>query len=221
MQNNYKHKKFPDLVPLFPLPGALLLPNSKLPLNIFEPRYLEMVEDVLKSSFRFIGMIQPQKRKETKDGKSHLSFHRVGCVGRISSFSETEDGRYLITLEGASRFEFVETIDDGKPYITGRVNWEKYKDDLVPSEVMKSFDRKEFLVALKKYFDSAQISSDWEVLKEAEVDILINSLAMLCPFDPEEKQVLLEAETLLHRKAVLLTLMKLSSGKSVENEYVQ
>tara|TARA_B100001250_G_scaffold406921_1_gene426774 strand:- start:456 stop:1118 length:663 start_codon:yes stop_codon:yes gene_type:complete len=217
---NYIPKTFPSYIPLFPISGALLLPHSKLPLNIFELRYLEMIEDALRSPFRLIGMIQPRRFIKEKTKIKHNSFHKVGCAGRISSFSETDDGRYLITLVGVSRFEFQEIQEIEKPYVKGKVNWSKFDNDLLEPKKIKNFNRKEFLNTLKKYFDSAQISSDWHVLQDVRDDVLINSLSMLCPFDPDEKQVLLEAETLFHRKKILLTLMELSSEKSQNNEYI-
>ena len=214
----YSLEKFPNNIPIFPLPGALLLPDSKLPLNIFEPRYLEMVEDSLKTDCRFIGMIQPKKNEKIE---STQSLHRVGCAGKISSFSETDDGRYLITLKGISRFELQDIEKKETSYVKGKVKWSKFENDLVPTKPIKNFNRLEFLNTLKKYFESAQISSDWEILENAEEDVLINSLSMLCPFDPDEKQVLLEAETLFHRKNILLTLLNLFSEKGQRNEYVQ
>ena len=214
----YSSELFPNNIPIFPLPGALLLPDSKLPLNIFEPRYLEMVEESLRTELRLIGMIQPQKNEKNRG--SH-AFHSIGCAGRISSFSETDDGRYLITLTGISRFELQKIESKGAPYLKGKVNWNKFEDDLVPAKPITNFNRKEFLNTLRKYFESAQISSDWEILEHAEEDLLINSLSMLCPFDPDEKQVLLEAESLSHRKNILLTLLNLFSEKGQKNEYVQ
>ena len=214
----YSLETFPNNIPIFPLPGALLLPGSRLPLNIFEPRYLEMVEDSLKTELRLIGMIQPQKNGKIEGDPS---LHSIGCAGRISSFSETDDGRYLITLAGISRFELKEIENERTSYIKGKVNWKKFENDLVPPKPIADFNRKEFLSSLRKYFESAQISSDWEILENAEEDVLINSLSMLCPFDPDEKQVLLEAETLFHRKNVLLTLLNLFSEKGQRNEYVQ
>ena len=215
---NYNLKTFPNNIPIFPLPGALLLPESKLPLNIFEPRYLEMVEESLKSELRLIGMIQPQKKEKIEGDQS---LYNIGCAGRISSFSETDDGRYLITLTGISRFELLEFERKENAYLKGKVNWDKFENDLVPQKPLKDFNRKEFLNTLRKYFESAQISSDWEILEHAEEDVLINSLSMLCPFDPEEKQVLLEAKTLFHRKNILLTLLNLFSEKGQRNEYIQ
>tara|TARA_Y100001968_G_scaffold331366_1_gene385811 strand:- start:2919 stop:3566 length:648 start_codon:yes stop_codon:yes gene_type:complete len=214
-------EKLPENIPLFPLPGALLLPNSRLPLNIFEPRYINMVDDTLATKHRLIGMIQPVKINNESSQKKTNKYQKVGCAGRIVSFTETDDGRYLITLEGVSRFIFRKEIEHQKPYISSEIDWGCYKNDLVPFEGMNSFDRNGFLETLKKYLDSAQIASDWEVLKKAREEILVNSLSMLCPFEPEEKQVLLEAETIVKRLDVLVTLMKLSSENDLENQYVQ
>jgi Lon protease-like protein len=214
-------EKLPENIPLFPLPGALLLPNSRLPLNIFEPRYIKMVEDALATKHRLIGMIQPIKLNIGDSLKEANKYQKVGCAGRIVSFTETEDGRYLITLEGISRFKFSKEIETQKPYILSEIDWGLYTNDLVPFEGLNSFDRNGFLEILKKYLDSAQIASDWEVLQKAREEVLVNSLSMLCPFEPEEKQVLLEAETIVNRLDVLVTLMKLSSENDLESQYVQ
>ena len=214
-------EKLPENIPLFPLPGALLLPNSRLPLNIFEPRYINMVEDALATKHRLIGMIQPIKLNIGDSLKEANKYQKVGCAGRIVSFTETEEGRYLITLEGISRFKFSKEIETQKPYILSEIDWGLYTNDLVPFEGLNSFDRNGFLEILKKYLDSAQIASDWEVLKKAREEVLVNSLSMLCPFEPEEKQVLLEAETIVNRLDVLVTLMKLSSENDLESQYVQ
>ena len=214
-------EKLPKNIPLFPLPGALLLPNSRLPLNIFEPRYIRMVEDTLATKHRLIGMIQPIKLDKRNKLTRTNKFQKVGCAGRIVSFTETEDGRYLITLDGVSRFKFRREMEDQKPYILSEIDWDFYSNDLVPFEGINSFDRNGFLEILKKYLDSAQIASDWDVLKKAREEVLVNSLSMLCPFEPEEKQVLLEAETIVKRLDVLVTLMKLSSENDLESRYVQ
>ena len=214
-------KALPQNIPLFPLPGALLLPNSKLPLNIFEPRYVNMVEDTIATKHRLIGMIQPVKINTGKELSEQNKYQKVGCAGRIVSFTETGDGRYLITLEGVSRFNFMNEVEHQKPYVLSQVDWSFYKDDLAPLENMNGFDRNGFLEILKKYLDSAQIASDWEVLRKAKEEVLVNSLSMLCPFEPDEKQVLLEADTIRNRLDVLVTLMKLSSENDLESQYVQ
>ena len=214
-------EKLPENIPLFPLPGALLLPNSRLPLNIFEPRYVNMVEDTIATKHRLIGMIQPARINIETEHRENNKYQKVGCAGRIVSFTETSDGRYLITLEGISRFNFKNEVEHEKPYILSRVDWDFYRKDLVPFEDLNGFDRHGFLEILKKYLDSAQIASDWEVLKKAKEEVLVNSLSMLCPFEPEEKQVLLEADTIRNRLDVLVTLMKLSSENDLESQYVQ
>ena len=214
-------KKLPQNIPLFPLPGALLLPNSRLPLNIFEPRYISMVEDTIATKHRLIGMIQPVKINTGKELSEQNKYQKVGCAGRIVSFTETGDGRYLITLEGVSRFNFRSEVEHQKPYVLSQIDWSLYKNDLTPLEDMNGFDRNSFLEILKKYLDSAQIASDWEVLKKAKEEVLVNSLSMLCPFEPDEKQVLLEADTIRNRLDVLVTLMKLSSENDLESQYVQ
>ena len=214
-------KKLPQNIPLFPLPGALLLPNSRLPLNIFEPRYVNMVEDTIATKHRLIGMIQPVKINTGKEISEKNKYQKVGCAGRIVSFTETGDGRYLITLEGVSRFNFMNEVEHQEPYVLSQIDWSFYKHDLTPLEDMNGFDRNDFLEILKKYLDSAQIASDWEVLKKAKEEVLVNSLSMLCPFEPDEKQVLLEADTIRNRLDVLVTLMKLSSENDLESQYVQ
>lgn len=195
----------PQKIPLFPLPGALLLPRARLPLNIFEPRYLAMLDDALKSDHRLIGMVQPHEQSEP-DGTERL--HQIGCAGRIISFSETDDGRYLITLGGVSRFHLRARQDGFTPYLCGEVDWSGFDADMNPSEEDPGFDRSAFLATLSRYFDAVDLSSDWDSLKEADPELLINSLSMLCPFEREEKQALLEAPSLTTRRETLVTLME-------------
>lgn len=199
----------PDVLPLFPLPGALLLPRGRLPLNIFEPRYLAMFDDALKTDGRLIGMIQP-----AVDSGERL--HAIGCAGRITSFTETDDNRYMIQLTGVSRFRLSKEMDGFTPYRRAEVNWEGFERDLGRAEKDEAFQRDAFLSLLVRYFDVAELSTDWESLKEAEEELLINSLSMLCPFEPEDKQALLEAPSLTTRRETLVTLMEfaLASGRS-------
>jgi len=194
----------PDTIPVFPLPGALLLPRARLPLHLFEPRYLAMLDDTLKTSHRLIGMVQPWDVPGT--GEKRL--HAIGCAGRVTQFSETEDGRYMITLAGMSRFRIRQEISGFTPYRRCDVSWEGFEADLGPSERDKAFDRERFMDLLARYFDALDLSTDWESLKEAEDELLINSLSMLCPFDPEEKQALLEAPSLATRRETLVTLIE-------------
>lgn len=203
----------PDKIPLFPLPGALLLPRARLPLQIFEPRYLAMLDDVLKSRDRLIGMIQP---RPGSDGQPRLA--AIGCAGRVTAFSETDDGRYMITLAGISRFRLLREISGFSPYLSADIRWEGFERDRGPLEEDPEFDREAFLRTLGRYFESQQLATDWESLKEAGDELLVNSLAMLCPFEPEDKQALLEAPSLAARRETLVTLMEFalrSGGEEV------
>tara|TARA_A100001011_G_scaffold202308_1_gene210685 strand:- start:3834 stop:4487 length:654 start_codon:yes stop_codon:yes gene_type:complete len=215
----YDVNNLPKEIPLFPLPGALLLPKSKLPLNLFEPKYLTMLNDVLKTEDRLIGMIQPVSTPEGRTGSRQL--HQIGCAGRIVSFNETKDGRYLITLEGISRYRFKNISEGFYPYTKGNVSWESFSEDLEKTKPDKNFNRTEFLEILSKYFAAAQLSSDWSSLKEADEELLINSLSMLCPFDPEEKQALLEAPSLEYRRETLVTLMEFNLQGGIDEETLQ
>jgi hypothetical protein len=218
MARKFSLADLPDAIPVFPLPGALLLPRARLPLNIFEPKYLAMLEDILKTPDRLIGMIQPIVMPE---GKSTGRLHQIGCAGRVTAFQETEDGRYLITLHGVSRFRITEMLDGFTPYLRARVAWQSFERDLGRAESDSSFDRPEFLGVLARFFETAQLSSDWDSLKEAEEELLINSLSILCPFDPEEKQALLEAPTLENRRETLTTLMEFSLRGGSDDGAVQ
>lgn len=195
--------ELPEKIPLFPLPGALLLPRARLPLQIFEPRYLAMMEDTLKTPERLIGMIQPRPRPA---GGHTLA--AIGCAGRVTAFSETEDGRYLITLTGISRFRLLREISGFAPYLSGEVRWDDFTRDRGAAEHDPAFARDDFLDLLRRYFSEQQLSTDWDSLSEAEDELMINSLAMLCPFEPEDKQALLEAPSLQTRRETLVTLME-------------
>ncbi|MDE0591083.1 LON peptidase substrate-binding domain-containing protein [Halocynthiibacter sp. C4] len=201
----------PSNVPLFPLPGALLLPRGRLPLQIFEPRYLAMLEDCLKTSHRLIGMIQPISDQEDDSGQDEKTvpiMHKIGCAGRVVSFSETVDGRYMVTLAGISRFRLREANESFAPYLTADVSWKGFERDLGGIETDSSLNRDRLLTLLEKYFNSEELETDWESLKNAEDELLINSLSMLCPFSSKEKQALLEAEDLASRRETLTTLME-------------
>jgi uncharacterized protein len=205
MVKKFSLADMPDVIPVFPLPGALLLPRARLPLNIFEPRYLAMLEDTLKTPDRLIGMIQPVVGPESTD-RGRL--HQIGCAGRVTAMQETEDGRYLITLQGISRFRLIRQEESFKPYLQAQVVWTSFERDLGREETDVAFDRQAFLSVLARYFDTAQLSSDWDSMQEADEELLVNSLSILCPFDPEEKQALLEAPTLANRRETLVTLME-------------
>ncbi len=211
-----KAADLPDTIPVFPLPGALLLPRARLPLHIFEPRYLAMLDDTLKTGHRLIGMIQP---REVPGGERKL--HSIGCAGRLTAFSETEDGRYMITLSGASRFRVTKEVSGFTPYLRAEVNWDGFDRDLGGTEADLRFQRKPFLDLLARYFAAQGLSTDWESLKEAEDELLINSLSMLCPFDPEDKQALLEAPSLTTRRETLVTLIEFAMRSGSGEEMMQ
>ena len=204
MPRRFALADLPETIPVFPLPGALLLPRGRLPLNIFEPRYLAMLDDCLKTDHRLIGMIQPF---ESREGEAPR-LRQIGCAGRVIAYSEAEDGRYLITLAGVARFRVREEVEGFQPYRRVKADWTSFERDLGRSEDDPAFDREDFLGTLKRFFSVAQRSSDWDTLQEAEPEMLINSLAMLCPFEVEEKQALLEASSLTERRETLAALMQ-------------
>ncbi|MDO5621478.1 MAG: LON peptidase substrate-binding domain-containing protein [Paracoccus sp. (in: a-proteobacteria)] len=188
----------PAALPLFPLPGAVLLPRGHLPLHIFEPRYLQMIEDVLKTPDRMLGMIQP-----LGDGLA-----RVGTGGRIVAFSEEDDGRLMISLRAVSRFRLIEAQEGFAPYLRGQVDWSGFDADKGPEEQDRDFDREPFLKRLGQYMAEHELTTDWQALSGAADEVLINALSQLLPLPPEEKQALLEAATLAERRALLAGLIE-------------
>ena len=192
----------PQIAPLFPLSGVLLLPGGQLPLNIFEPRYLNMVDDVMGAE-RVIGIVQTQGGERARP-----SLAPVGCLGRVTSFSETSDGRYLLTLTGVSRFRLGPELNMPTPYRQARLDYGPYAGDLEPSDEAVA-GREEMLAALKAYLERRGLAVDWEAAGGAPVEALANSLAMALPFGPQEKQALLEAASLAERIAVLNALLRM------------
>ena len=212
-----KLSDLPDTIPIFPLPGALLLPRSRLPLHIYEPRYLAMIEDAMKTSSRLIGMIQPYDAPGAA-GK----LHAIGCAGRLTAFSETEDGRYMVTLSGKSRFRVIKEVEGGfTPYRRCEISWQGFERDLGPVEKDKGFDRKVFMDQLNRFFADQGLSTDWDSLRDAEDELLINSLSMLCPFEPEDRQALLEAPSLSTRRETLVTLIEFALRGGTGEEVMQ
>lgn len=207
------HPDLPDVIPIFPLPGALLLPRAKLPLHLFEPRYLAMLDDAIKTDGRLIGMVQP-------NGEDRL--HAIGCVGRVTALSETEDGRYMITLSGQSRFRILEEVEGFPPYRRARVDWAGFEADLGEQEDDPAMDRGGLMTLLERFLEDRGLNTDWDSLSEAEPEMLINSLSMLCPFEPEERQALLESPTLTARRETLVMLIEyaLRSGDD-DNQVMQ
>lgn len=198
------HDQLPETIPVFPLTGVLLLPKGKLPLNIFEPRYLNMVQDALATN-RLIGMIQPRD-----GGAGHNPpLYETGCAGRITSFSETEDGRFLITLTGISRFRVTSEIATTRGYRRAVADWGPFAADMAEDEPC-DLDRTRLDGLLRAYFKQQGISANWESVSQAPLDRLVTSLAMICPFDPPEKQALLESPDLNARARLLLALVEMA-----------
>ena len=196
----------PTEFPIFPLPDAVVLPGGRLPLNIFEPRYVALVEDALGQD-RMFGMIQPDaSRAPTPTGPG---LYRVGCLGRITSFSETDDGRYLITLTGLSRFAVAVELEMLRGYRRVRGDVARFARDLEPDG--DGINREGMLRALRAYFATRGFDANWEAINEMPDGTLVSTLAMVCPFEPAEKQALLEAETTAERSRALLALLEMGA----------
>ncbi len=195
-----------ETLPIFPLPGVLLLPRGQLPLNIFEPRYLAMTRDALAGD-RLIGMVQPSDRHQPLSGSPPV--YPTGCAGRITSFSETEDGRFLITLTGLCRFRIGEELPPASGYRRVVPQWDEFAGDL-RSEREPGFDRDRLIRGLRSYFDRHQIKAEWNAISSVPGERLITSIAMVCPFEPSEKQALLEAPDLEARARLLTAIVEMA-----------
>jgi Lon protease-like protein len=207
-------QRFEDLpveIPVFPLSGVLLLPRGRLPLNIFEPRYLAMVDDALKGD-RLIGMIQPMAEPP--------AVFSVGCAGRIVSFTETDDGRYQLVLAGLCRFRIVRELAMQRGYRRVQPGWQSFAADL-NHETCERFDRARFTRILQAYFRRQGLSADWAAIESTPDERLLTSLAMICPFEPQEKQALLEAPTLSERAQIMLTLLEMAVAQAADPEQVK
>jgi len=201
----------PAQIAVFPLRGAILLPRARLPLNVFEPRYLALLDDVI-SSTRVLGILQPVETghgtPESPEGLS-LPLKRIGCVGRVTAYQELDDGRLMISLTGVCRFETVTEIEKSQPFRTFSVDYTPFADDLKRGEGEQSVDRPNLLRVLKNYLDANRLDADWDAISNAPTEMLINSLSVISPFGPEEKQALLEARDLKTRAEVLATLAEM------------
>jgi Lon protease-like protein len=198
----------PPVIPVFPLTGVILLPRARLPLNIFEPRYLAMIDAALAGS-RLIGMVQPKAAGEDMAAKPEL--RDIGCVGRIVEFSESEDGRYLITLAGIARFKLREEFDVSTPFRQVAADYGPYARDF-DTDVSEDIARERLLTALKPYLDEREMRTDWKSVMEAPAETLVNALCMLCPFGPSEKQALMEANGLRERAETLTALIEMANA---------
>ena len=197
----FDFRDLPPTLPLFPMPSALLLPGSQLPLNIFEPRYLAMIEDALQTPERIIGMVQPLN----DDG----TLFDVGCAGRISYFQESGDGRYMIALTGICRFTLqAEQLTD-RGYRRATIDWGRFADDLKSSDD-RIADRDRLLDVMKKYFSVMSFEADWTQIEQSGNEQIMNTLAAVCPFDVAEKQALLEAQGLAKRADLLIAIMEMA-----------
>ena len=206
MRRYHAYSDLPHSLPLFPLTGAMLLPRGHLPLNIFEPRYLEMVDYALQGD-RLIGMIQPVENEETTL-RPRLS--QVGCAGKITAFQETGDNRYLITLQGVCRFRLTGEMDSATAWRAGFCDFAAFAGDLAENPA-EEVPRQRLLTALKTYLTNRDMQADWSSVLTAPAEALINALAMMCPFAPAEKQALLEAESFHERASTLLALLEMGS----------
>lgn len=194
----------PEILPVFPLTGALLLPFSHRPLNIFEPRYLEMVDFAL-STDRLIGLIQPEDTSE-ESPQGQVPLHKVGCLGRITHFEESGDGRYFIILEGVARFHIREELDQGTPYRVAKISAAGFEGDFIRNDGEDAVDRARFVKMMRDYAEFASIELNWEEIERTGTADLVNFCAMVSPYGPAEKQVLLEAKTLNDRAETLIAM---------------
>ena len=201
---NCKSAELPTSLPVFPLPGALLLPGCRMPLRIFEPRYLQMVEDAIAGN-RLIGIVQPL----TDDDEFEPELQQVGCVGRIASVKQTEGGEYSISLVGVSRFEIVRELRSNKLYRIVEVSWDGLREASREGDSAR-VDREELVANLRTYFDTHGLEANWRAIEKSGDEELVNSLAMVCPFEATEKQALLEAPDLQGRSRLVIALMNMS-----------
>ena len=202
----------PEIIPVFPLPGALLLPRGQMPLNIFEPRYLSMVDDSLRDGHRLIGMIQPDIAHSPKNSDRPALF-RVGCVGRITQLAESGDGRYLLELTGVSRFKVVKELEVLTAYRQCKVDFFTFVDDFTARMGEDEVDREALLTVLADFLKANNLKVDWEGVESAPNEALVNALAMMSPYGPAEKQAMLEAPDLKTRAEILIAVTEMDLAK--------
>jgi uncharacterized protein len=208
----------PPRIPVFPLRGAILLPRATLPLNIFEPRYLEMIDDVM-SGGRIIGILQPIVSGDDEESpiEKTAGLRSVGCAGRVTSYQELDDGRLIITLTGITRFQCVGEAETEMAYRIMSVSYDRFASDLTEGLGEELVDRRNLLRVLKTYLEANRLKTDWATIQRASNEFLINALSVMCPYGPEEKQALLEAKDLRSRAEVLVALAEIdlaSNGSS-------
>ena len=212
-----KLEDLPKKIPIFPLSNFIIFPKTTVPLNIFEPRYIQMIDDSMKSN-RYIGMIQPKKSGDLK--KPDL--HKVGCIGKITSFNETEDGRYLIVLNGVCRYEVINEISSDKLYRECEIEFKNFSKDLVEQEEQIKFvELKQVFNKLKNLFEQQGYQINWKDLENQSVEQTINTLSMASPFTLEEKQILLDTENLKERKKKLEEILMTYANYNLTNKTIQ
>tara|TARA_B100000902_G_scaffold379466_1_gene413806 strand:- start:1108 stop:1752 length:645 start_codon:yes stop_codon:yes gene_type:complete len=213
-----KKEELPKIIPVFPLSNFIIFPKTTVPLNIFEPRYIDMINDSMKSN-KLIGMIQP---KTSIDDKSRPELHEVGCLGKITSFRETDDGRYLIEIKGIIRFKKIKEINNEKKYRSLEINYNYFYEDLENQEKGLNFSDLELIFKdLKTLFEKRGYIINWKTLEKQSLDETINALAMASPFSLEEKQMLLEAKTLGTRKNKISEILKTYTHDVFNNNTIQ
>ena len=203
----------PEVIPVFPLPAALLLPRGQMPLNIFEPRYLAMVEAAIRGA-RVIGMVQPRFDDGAVDLDGRPALCKIGCAGRLTAFQESGDGRIMITLTGISRFEIVEEIESGTPYRQCRIDAGPFADDFLARHGEAAVDRPTLIATFRRYLDANNLEADWPSVERATNEALVNALSMMSPYGPAEKQALLEAHDLGARARTLIAITEMALAQS-------
>lgn len=202
-----QHFSTPKTLPFFAVSGAILLPNTRQPLNIFQETYTQLIDDALGQE-RLVGIIQPSE--ESTELLPHPPLYKVGTVGKIVSFSETDDGRYLVTLEGICRFSLIKEVTHDRAYRRAEIDITPYLTDLQPND-NKTYDRTRLINVLRSYFRAQGVSADWSIVQNTSNEELVSSLAMICPLEPNEKQALLEAASFAARVELLITLLEMAS----------
>ena len=208
-----KYDELPQSIPLFPLNKVLLLPRAKLPLNLFENRYLHMFDHALQNG-RYIGMIQPSEEPKKNGEMKPPSLYNVGCAGFLTAFSQTNDNRYEIILEGVCRFKIKKELEIMNGFRRANVQWSKFKSDFKIEKLNSNEKREEFLKILRPFLEKMSMNVDWEVIEGTNDEDLINTISMCCPFDVNEKQALLEAISLENRREVLTSLIHINLNKN-------
>ena len=208
-----KYDELPETIPLFPLNKVLLLPRAKLPLNLFENRYLHMFDHALQNG-RYIGMIQPSEEPKKNGEMKPPSLYNVGCAGFLTAFSQTNDNRYEIILEGVCRFKIKKELELMNGFRRANVQWSKFKSDFKIEKLDSIEKREEFLKILRPFLEKMSMNVDWEVIEGTNDEDLINTISMCCPFDVNEKQALLEAISLENRREVLTSLIHINLNKN-------